>query len=99
MRGPVSMESASALIDERIKGTWRLARENARESARHHPPGCPCTSLFHDLRVCLVDDVAHFRERFPAPVSKSLILSSINAEADSMLTGPLIFSSKFSQLF
>ena len=28
--------------------------------------------LFDDLRVCLVDDFAHFCERFPTPVAKFL---------------------------
>jgi hypothetical protein len=36
LKKPVPVEPASALIDEKIKGTWRLAREDARQSARNH---------------------------------------------------------------
>ena len=41
MKKPVPVESASALIDAEDQGTWRLAREDARESARNHTRGRP----------------------------------------------------------
>jgi hypothetical protein len=59
--------------------------------------GAPPFPLVEDLRVCLVYDFAHFRERLPAPAPSSLIFSSMNAEtmnaeADSTGTG-VIFDS------
>ena len=38
---PVSTESGSAFIDEKIKELRRLAREDAREGARDHTRGRP----------------------------------------------------------
>ncbi len=39
MKKPRPTKSASAMIDQRIAGTRRLAREDAREGAQAHPPG------------------------------------------------------------
>src|SRR5712691_2610893 len=74
----------------------RLSRaDDAAVGPDGSPRRCPLDPLplFDDLRVCLVYDSAHFRERLPAPVPKFLDLSSINAEADSAGTGFFMCSS------
>src|SRR3989475_4185169 len=50
-----------------------LVRLSRADDAAVEPDGSPHPlPLFEDLRVCLVYDFAHFRERLPAPVPKFL---------------------------
>jgi hypothetical protein len=50
-------------------------RLSCADDAAVGPDGSPHPlPLFDDLRVCLVDDLARFRERLPAPVPKLLDL-------------------------
>jgi len=66
MKRPVPVESASAFV---------LVRLSRADDAAVGPDGSPHPlPLFDDLRVCLVYDFAHFRERLPAPVPKFLDL-------------------------
>src|SRR5262245_8999140 len=52
-----------------------LVRLSRADEAAVGPDGSPHPlPLFDDLRVCLVYDCAHFRERLPAPVPKFLDL-------------------------
>src|SRR4030095_15962922 len=47
-----------------------LVRLSRADDAVARPDGSRPLPLFNDLRVCLVNDLAHLRERLPAPVSQ-----------------------------
>src|SRR5437870_7513704 len=71
-----------------------LIRLSRADEATVGPDGSPHPlPLFDDLRVCLVYDFAHFRERLPAPVPKFLDLLSFASVFPRQSPSSLIFSS------